>query len=238
MKVLIISSKRVPKVSQRESKGAKREPKGAKSEPKGSQREPKVSHLEARGCQKWAKGRPTYFKKSIFGKGREKGAKSVRPAYTFWLPFGSRFPLKIPSKIHPKIDRGKTWKITPKGSQNGAEIDAKTHQCQNWYRKRSGKSWKIMFFWKGKTLILSAEHHTVVQKQASRGFVRGECANGKFIKKPSKMRSKSVPKSIQNRYKFHTRQSDAKNTENHPKWSSKGSQKPSTNLSKIGSKKR
>ena len=27
------------------------------------------------------------------------------------------------------------------------------NQCQNWYRKRSGKSWKFKFFWKGKTLI-------------------------------------------------------------------------------------
>jgi hypothetical protein len=57
------------------------------------------------------------------------------------------------------------------------------NQCQNWYRKRSGKSGKFMFFLKGKTLILSAEHSSVVQKQGSRGFVRGECANGKIIKK-------------------------------------------------------
>jgi hypothetical protein len=43
---------------------------------------------------------------------------------------------------------------------------------------------------------------------------------------------------MQNRYKFHTQKSDAKNTGNHRKWSSKGSQKPSKNLLKIGSKKR
>jgi hypothetical protein len=95
-----------------------------------------------------------------------------------------------------------------------------------------------MFFSKGKTLILSAEHYTVVQKQGSRGFVWGECANGKVIKKPLKIRSKSVPKSTWNRDKFRIQKSDAKNTENHPKWSSKGSQKPSKNLLKIGSKKR
>ena len=47
-----------------------------------------------------------------------------------------------------------------------------------------------MFFWKGRTFILSAEHYTVVQKQGSRGFVRGECANGKVIKKPSEMHPK------------------------------------------------
>jgi hypothetical protein len=40
------------------------------------------------------------------------------------------------------------------------------------------------------------------------------------------------------RYEFHIRKSDATNTENHPKWSSKGNQKPSKNLSKIGLKKR
>ena len=35
---------------------------------------------------------------------------------------------KMPSKIHSKIDREKTWKMKPKRSRNGAEIDAKTHE--------------------------------------------------------------------------------------------------------------
>jgi hypothetical protein len=34
----------------------------------------------------------------------------------------------MPSKIHSKIDREKTWKRKPKRSRNGAEIDAKTHK--------------------------------------------------------------------------------------------------------------
>jgi hypothetical protein len=72
------------------------------------------------------------------------------------------------------------------------------NQCQNRYRKRKGTSWNLMFLWKGKTLILSAEHHTVVQKQGSRGFVRGEGTNGKPLKKPSKMKPKSMPKSMEN----------------------------------------
>jgi hypothetical protein len=51
-------------------------------------------------------------------------------------------------------------------------------------------------------LILNAEHSSVVQKQGSRGFVRGEGANGKLIKKPSKMRSKSITKLMENRCKI------------------------------------
>jgi hypothetical protein len=98
------------------------------------------------------------------------------------------------------------------------------NQCQNRYRKRLQKSRKFMFFWKGKTLILSAEHCSVVQKQASRGFVRGECANGKLFKKTSKMRPTSIRKSIKNLYKFHARKSDAKNIEKHKKWNRKGCQ--------------
>jgi hypothetical protein len=72
-------------------------------------------------------------------------------------------------------------------------------------------------------LILSAEHCSVVQKQASRGFVQGEFANGKLIEKPSKIEPKSIPKTMENRYKFNARKSDVKNIEKHPKWSRKGS---------------
>jgi hypothetical protein len=45
-----------------------------------------------------------------------------------WDPFWELFLSKIPLKIHSKIDREKTWKMKPKRSRNGAEIDAKTHQ--------------------------------------------------------------------------------------------------------------
>jgi hypothetical protein len=45
----------------------------------------------------------------------------------------------------PKIDRGKASKITSKGSQNGAKIDAKTHQ-KSMPKLVSKKIRKIMKF--------------------------------------------------------------------------------------------
>ena len=72
MKVFIISSKRVPKVSQREPK-----------EPKGSQGEPKVSHLEAQGYQKWANGRPKCINKIEV-------EKSIDSWNTYWFQFGAK----------------------------------------------------------------------------------------------------------------------------------------------------
>jgi hypothetical protein len=66
-----------------------------------------------------------------------------------------------------------------------------------------------MVFKKGKTLILSAEHCSVVQKQASRGIIRGKRANEKLIKKRDKS-TKIHPKNDENQYKFHARKSDAK----------------------------
>ena len=43
-------------------------------------------------------------------------------------PFWYHFLSKSQSKIDAKKDVEKTWKIIAKGSQNGAEIDAKMHQ--------------------------------------------------------------------------------------------------------------
>jgi hypothetical protein len=51
----------------------------------------------------------------------------------------------MPSKIHLKIDREKTWKMTPKGSQNEAEIGAKTHP-KSMPKLVSKKIMKIMEF--------------------------------------------------------------------------------------------
>ena len=45
----------------------------------------------------------------------------------FWEPILIQNLEKMPSKIHSKIDHEKTWKMKPKRSRNGAEIDAKTH---------------------------------------------------------------------------------------------------------------
>ena len=75
------------------------------------------------------------------------------------------------------------------------------NRCQNWYRKRSGKSWKIMFFWKGKTLILSAEHSTVVQKTAKRfraRWMRERETHQKNTKNETKIGHKINEKSMQN----------------------------------------
>ena len=47
---------------------------------------------------------------------------------SFWEPILVQNLEKMPSEIHSKIDREKTWKMKPKRSRNGAEIDAKTHQ--------------------------------------------------------------------------------------------------------------
>ena len=149
-----ISSKRIAKVNQREPKGAKREPQGDKNELKLNQRDPTVSHLEAQWYQKWAKGRPKCIPKSVFGKGREKGAKSFRPSSFLGLPFGNHFHKKYHRKFIQKSITKKYTKIMSNCFQNGAGIDAKNHKnkCLNLYRKRSGKSSKIMFLWRVKSL--------------------------------------------------------------------------------------
>ena len=66
---------------QKAQKGEPRTEKGAKSEPKASQREPKGAKREPKGSQKGAKGRPKCIPKSMFEKGREKGAKMVDRKY-------------------------------------------------------------------------------------------------------------------------------------------------------------
>ena len=64
---------------------------------------------------------------------------------------GAKDPLKMSSKIHSEIDRGTTWIMKPKGSQNGADIDAKTHQksMPKQVSKKIRKSMKFHVFLKG-----------------------------------------------------------------------------------------
>jgi hypothetical protein len=54
-------------------------------------------------------------------------------------------------KIHSKIGRETTWIMKPKGSQNGAEINAENHQksMPKLVSKRIKKSMKIHVFLKG-----------------------------------------------------------------------------------------
>ena len=47
-------------------------------------------------------------------------------------------------------------------------------------------------------------------------FQKVASANGKGIKKTSKLKPKSLPKSIQNRYTFHAGKKDTQNIEIHP----------------------
>ena len=102
-------TKSEPRDTKSEPKGSQREPKVSQREPKVSQREPKVSQREPKGSQKWAKGRPKCIKKSIFGKGREKGAKMVVPSYAFWLRFGAIFHQKSMKKTMRKSMPKKSW---------------------------------------------------------------------------------------------------------------------------------
>ena len=97
--------------------------------------------------QKWAKG-PS---KDLLRRSSRKSAKKALRVKMKWEPFGGHFPLKIPSKIHPNIDREKTLKIIPKGFQNGADIDAKTHQksMPKLVSKKIRKIMKIHVFLKG-----------------------------------------------------------------------------------------
>jgi len=82
----------------------------------------------------------------IFGKGLEKEAKGGDKSTIFWSHFG---PKSIKNAIgNSKVDLEKTWKIKPKGPQNGSEFDAKTHQqsMPKLISKKSRKIMKIMFF--------------------------------------------------------------------------------------------
>ena len=118
-----LGTKREPKRAKREAKGSKREPNGAKREPKGAKR-------EAKGAKKGANMEPRGDQNAYKNRSSEKVSKSEPKGGARALSFGAilvQNPSKMPSKIHSKIDREKTWKIIPKGSQNGAEIDAKTN---------------------------------------------------------------------------------------------------------------
>jgi hypothetical protein len=59
------------------------------------------------------------------------------------------------------------------------------------------KSWNLMFFWKGKTLILSAKHHSVVQKQGSRGSVVERFPYAKMTKIPWRIHPQSLENPLQ-----------------------------------------
>ena len=59
-----------------------------------------------------------------------------------------------------------------------------------------------MFFWKGKNLILSAEHSSVVQKQGSRGSVAERCLYAEMMKIRWQIHPEIDDKSMTNQYKI------------------------------------
>ena len=137
------SEKMDPQVSKSEAKGTKSEPRDAKSEPKRNQREPKMSQREPKvsrrdpkgsqwepkGSQKWAKGRPKCIKKSIFGKGREKGAPgAIRHSIPRTI-LGAIFHQKSMKKTMRKSMLKKVWQINKFRCENGINIEQKFLIC-------------------------------------------------------------------------------------------------------------
>ena len=95
----------------------------------------------------------------------------------------------------------------PKAFQIWAEIDVKTHSklIQEVIAKKGVKIMKNIFSWKGKNLILNAEHYTVVQKQGSRGLVAERCPCAWMMENHllrKEINNKSIPKSMQDRWEI------------------------------------
>ena len=98
-------------------------------------------------------------------------------------------------------------KLTPKGSQNGAEIDAKTHQ-QSMPKQVLKKIMKIIknhVSLKGKIIQIHCRNYGF---EGLAGCVR---ERKRYQTKTSKERPTSIPKSMKNRYKFHARKRETQN---------------------------
>ena len=65
---------------------------------------------------------------SVWKKDAKKDRKKSIAADIFAGAIFDQNRLKIDSKIHPQNDHQQTWNLMPKVSQNGANIDATTHQ--------------------------------------------------------------------------------------------------------------
>ena len=106
--------------AKRRQKGPQRKQKGTKSIQKGPQREQKGTKREPKGDKNGSKNR--------LGRQGRFGERKVGVARQFVVPFLVNFSIKGQSQIDAKNDVEKTCKIIAKGSQNGTEIDTKTHQ--------------------------------------------------------------------------------------------------------------
>ena len=110
------------KRSQKGAKGSQREPKVSQGEPKVSQGEPKVSQREPKVSQSSTK---MHNKVDVWKRSR-KGAKRIRVSFAgpFWEPFSIKNAIENSFKNRSR----KNMENIQKGSQNGIEIDAKTHK--------------------------------------------------------------------------------------------------------------
>ena len=115
------------------------EPKGCQSEPRELQK-----HLLRKRIQKGCQG----------DAGAPERVPRKRPEHHILAAILVQNPFKMQLKIHSKIKRGKAWKRIPKGFQNGAEIDAKTHlkAMPKLVSKKLRKIMKIHVFLKRKTM--------------------------------------------------------------------------------------
>ena len=136
------------KESQKGSKGIQKGAKWCQKGAKGSQKGGKGSQKGGKGSQKGANMEPRGDQNAYKNRSSEKVSKSEPKGGARALSFGAilvQNPSKMPSKIHFKINREKTWKMKPKGCQNAAEIDVKTHQ-KSMPKQVSKKIRKIMKF--------------------------------------------------------------------------------------------
>ena len=131
------------KCCQKGTKGCQKEPKGTQNGAKGRQREPKGTQ----GAPKGNQGEPKGIQKSAWAPGSILNAKTGAFPIPIWIQLWTIFPPKRRSKIDAKTDVEKhefqsksDTKRVPKSMPKRIK-----NQCQNWYRKRSGKSSKIMF---------------------------------------------------------------------------------------------
>ena len=163
------------------AKGIKRNDREPKGSRKGPKWEPKATKMETRCCQNETRHLPKHPLRNRSEKVRNsmpKGATSLHLSgrvlvQNLW---------KTLSKIYSKINHENVWTNMLKGSRNGCQIDAKTHQT-TMHKVITKKGVPIMnnvFFCKGRNLILSVEHRTVVQKQGPRGLAAKRCLYEKW----------------------------------------------------------
>ena len=93
----------------------------------------------------------------------------------------------------------------PKGSRNGGEINAETYQ-KSMQKPVAKEMRKIM----KKHVFPMCKNRFLIGRYSKFEVLQGECADLKSHQKTIKMRSESIPKSMEKRDKLHVRTGDAK----------------------------